>query len=66
MELKDKEKVKTLFTNALYSKMESYPEEKKQKLEDSFFEERCYVDFFYAIHNSDIEIDKIKAKVFDL
>ena len=55
--------MRQIYDLLLFSKMQSYPQEKKARLVEGPFRQRCYPELLYALANSDIDIEKIKAEV---
>lgn len=47
----------------LFTKTPDYPQQKKKDLINSAFEQTCYEDVLFALANSDIHPEKIKAQV---
>ena len=64
IEENDHSEMRNYFETYLYGKMEQYPSQKKAKLEEAPFLQKCHLDLFDSVANSDIDINKIKAKVF--
>ena len=63
--LKDRneEGMRQIFDLLLYQNMSNYPEDRKKLFALDPFDQRCYSHLLEALANSDIDINKIKAKV---
>lgn len=60
----DREKVKAgIYLTLLLTKEQHHLIDKCQLMIEGTLKQRCYYDVWYAMANSDIDINKIKAKV---
>ena len=63
LETKNAVKMNEVYNLLIFSHIKNYPKEKKDKILQGSFQQRCYVDLLVALANSDIDASKIKADV---